>query len=127
MFEVTKELIKDFYFTLCEMIKSNLRVYARILNVILPYLMFFVGMYVFDKRGTYQMGGEMFIPVIIFILIWFMKSYANKIGKGTTPPVPHKRFTEISDDEVQIENDRLQELILYVADVEDYLERKGLL
>ena len=127
MFEVLKEMLKDFYFTLCEMIKSNLRVYAKIMNVVLPYLMFFIGEYVFDKRGSYQMGGEMFIPIIIFIIIWFMKSYANKIGKGITIPVPGKRFTDISDDEVQVEHSRLQELILYVADVEDWLERKGLL
>ena len=75
-----------------------------------------------------SVGGEIFIPLIFCILIFFIKSYANKIGKGTTIPIPNKRFTEEDDDgEVSIENRRIQELILYTADLEDWLERKWLL
>lgn len=41
-------------------------------------------------------------------------------------PVPVKRFTsERRDGEVSIENGRLQEMILYVCDVEDWLESSG--
>ena len=37
-------------------------------------------------------------------------------------------FTEVDDyGEVSIPNNRIQELILYLADLEDWLERKGLL
>jgi hypothetical protein len=121
------ELIKDFYNGFCAMVKSSLRTYAKLLNGFLPYIMYLIGQYVFKERGRLTLGGELFIPIIIFILIWFINSYANKIGKGSTVPVPQKRFTEISDDEVTVEHERVQEMILYVADVEDYLERKGLL
>ena len=121
------ELIKDFYNTLCEMIKSNLRVYVKVLNTLLPYLMFVVGQYVFKIRGKFGIGGEIFIPIIIFTIIWFIKSYANKIGKGMTIPVPNKRFTEVNEDEVTVEYERIHEMMLYVADLEDWLERKGLL
>ena len=63
-----------------------------------------------------------------FITSNLLRSYANKIGKGTTIPVPDKRFTEVDDyGEVSIPNNRIQELILYLADLEDWLERKGLL
>lgn len=41
-------------------------------------------------------------------------------------PVPTKRFTtESRDGEVTIENSRLQEMIIYVCDVEDWLESSG--
>lgn len=41
-------------------------------------------------------------------------------------PVPAKRFTtEYRDGEVTIENGRLQEMIIYVCDVEDWLESSG--
>lgn len=41
-------------------------------------------------------------------------------------PVPPKRFTsESRDGEVTVENSRLQEMILYVCDVEDWLESSG--
>lgn len=44
-------------------------------------------------------------------------------------PIPEKRFTEIDKDDgmVSVDNNRIQELLLYVADLEDSLERKGLL
>ena len=41
-------------------------------------------------------------------------------------PVPTKRFTtEYRDGEITIENGRLQEMIIYVCDVEDWLESSG--
>ena len=109
-------------------ITNNLRNFAKFLNFILPYVMYSIGQYVRNQRGMLSVGGEIFIPLIFCILIFFIKSYANKIGKGTTIPIPNKRFTEEDDDgEVSIENRRIQELILYTADLEDWLERKGLL
>lgn len=109
-------------------ITNNLRNFARILNFILPYLMYIIGQNVYATRGYFGIGGELFIPIIFCVIIYVFRSYANKIGKGTTIPVPEKRFTEVDDyDEVSIPNNRIQELILYVADLEDWLERKGLL
>lgn len=50
--------------------------------------------------------------------------YSGVEDKGF--PVPVKRFTsEYLDGEVTIENSRLQEMILYVCDVEDWLESSG--
>ena len=41
-------------------------------------------------------------------------------------PVPAKRFTtEYEDGEVTVEKSRLQEMILYVSEVEDWLESSG--
>lgn len=109
-------------------IKSNLRSFATILNIALPYVMYFIGQYVVADRKEIAVGGELFVPILFIVLIYYLKSTANKLGKGTTIPVPDKRFTKIEDDgEVTIENRRVQELILYLADLEDWLERKGLL
>ena len=109
-------------------IKCNLRNFATILNIIVPYVMYFIGQMVAVERNGIAVGGELFVPVLFAILIFYFKSTANKLGKGTTIPLPNKRFTKIEDDgEVTIENKRVQELILYLADLEDWLERKGLL
>lgn len=109
-------------------IKSNLRNFATILNIALPYVMYFIGQYVATDRNDIAVGGEIFIPILFIILIFYLKSTANKLGKGITIPLPDKRFTKVEDDgEVTIEHKRIQELILYLADLEDWLERKGLL
>ena len=84
--------------------------------------------YIAINKNDITVGLEILIPIVFIILIFYLKSTANKLGKGTTIPIPDKRFTKIDDDgEVTIENKRIQELILYVADLEDWLERKGLL
>lgn len=109
-------------------VKSNLRNLAWLLNLLTPFIMYFIGQRVVLNRGYFGVGGEIFIPILILFVIYFLRSMANKYRKGTTIPVPEERFTEVDDDgEVSIRNDRLQELILYLADLEDWLERKGLL
>lgn len=108
--------------------KSNLRNLAWLLNLLTPFIMYFIGQYVVLNRGYFGVGGEILIPILILFVIYFLRSMANKYRKGTTIPVPEERFTEVDDDgEVSVRNDRLQELILYLADLEDWLERKGLL
>jgi hypothetical protein len=61
--------------------------------------------------------------VICFITSKYLK-YSEVEDNGF--PVPCKRFTtESRDGEVTVENNRLQEMIIYVCDVEDWLESSG--
>lgn len=61
--------------------------------------------------------------VICFIASKYLK-YSEVEDTGL--PVPPKRFTsESRDGEVSIEKNRLQEMILYVSEVEDWLESSG--
>lgn len=126
--EVMLEIICDWLREIAYYVKSNLRYFAKLLILALPYVMYFIGQYVHNARGKMAVGSEILIPLIISFVVYFVQAYANKIGKGTSIPLPSKRFTQVSDDgEVSIDNDRVQELILYVADLEDHFERKGLL
>lgn len=127
-FNIMGEIIIDIVQAVDYFITNNLRNFAWILNFILPYLMYIIGQNVYAIRGYFGVGGELFIPIIFCVITYILRSYANKIGKGTTIPVPEKRFTEVDDyGEVSIPNNRIHELILYLADLEDWLERKGLL
>jgi len=122
------EIIAEAIKSISLFIVNNLRNFANMLVLIAPYLMLFVGQAVYKERGYISTGGELFIPILILIIVYIIRSFANKIGKGVTIPIPSKRFTEVDEDgEVSIRHDRLQELILYIADLEDWLERKGLL
>lgn len=125
--KITISILLDIVQALGFFIENNLRNFAKILNFILPYLMYIIGQYVYSERQKINFGGELFIPILFCLVIFYIKSYANKIGKGSTIPIPNKRFTEIDDDEVFIKNDRLQELLLYMADLEDWFERNGMI
>ena len=125
---ITLAIILDVVQAIHYFVTNNLRNFARILSFILPYVMYVIGQNVCAERGKIAFGGEIFVPILFCVITYYIRSYANKIGKGTTIPVPEKRFTEVDDDgEVSIPNNRIQELILYLADLEDWFERKGLL
>lgn len=122
------DLFKNFYDAIVDFLKNNLRNFATALRVVLPYLMFFVGQLVMKERERISVGFELFIPIAFAIAIYVFHFIANKINKGISIPVPRERFTEVHDDgEVNVEKERLHELILYVADIEDWLQRRGFL
>lgn len=121
------EITIDAFRSIIIFFEDNLMKFVNILNVLFPYAMLFYGQYIGETRGI-SVGWEILIPLVFAIIVYYLKSVANKIGKGITIPLPSKRFTEVDDDgEVSIENKRIQELLLYMADLEDWLEKKGLL
>lgn len=125
--KILVEITIDAFRSIIIFFEDNLMKFVNILNVLFPYAMLFYGQYIGETRGI-SVGWEILIPLVFAIIVYYLKSVANKIGKGITIPLPSKRFTEVDDDgEVSIENKRIQELLLYMADLEDWLEKKGLL
>ena len=119
---ITKEILIDAYFTIIYVLEKNINNLSNMLLFCLPYIMYFLG------KGKFEINRYMIIPAVMFLIIMFLKTYANKIGKGSTIPIPERRFTEVDEDgEVSVEVSRTQELLLWTADVEDWLHRKGLL
>ncbi len=127
-FKIVRAVIGDML-SICEYVLStSIYPISKLLIIALPYVMYFVGIEMYKVRGYFAIGGEVFIPIAVFVVSWFLKSFADKIGKGETPPVPNERFTtEDGDGEVSCEYSRLQEMLLFVNDYEKWLERKGLL
>lgn len=95
--------------------------FVSILEWFVP--LFSIAMYKYI--GIYE---AIILSIVLMVVIRFIKRLANKRNVGDSVPVPGKRFTTEDDDgEVTIENSRLQELILYINDIENWLERKGML
>lgn len=96
-------------------------------NVVCPFLMLYIGQYVCSKRGYMTAGAEILVPLFVLLMTMFMKRYARLTKSVKTKlPVPDKRFTVVEEDgEVFVKQEEIQEIILYLADLEDYLERTG--
>lgn len=93
-----------------------------IISTLTPVMCFIIGKKQLNPNDIWIIA---FILLFQFI-IYINKRIIKKQGKGNEVPVPRKRFTTISEDgEVSVETERTQELILYLGDLEDYLERKG--
>ena len=111
------EMIMDFF----RMLKNGIPIFSIILKASIPYMMYYFGKY--EPNKMYWL----FLPMIVWFVTIVFDRLAEKTGNGKNIPVPIKRFTEEdSDGEVSIEQSRLQEMILYVNDVENYLERHHL-
>lgn len=109
-------------------IHNNLKVFANVLSVMCPYVTALAVLNAYNKCGQLTIGFEWFIPLVFWIVIWMLRTIANKTGKGITIPKPVKRFTEVSEDgEITIPTQRVEELVVYMCDLEDWLEKEGLM
>lgn len=104
---------------------DNLKAISLVLVVTLPFACIGIGMYVGIERGSYELGGEWAIPFVVLAVAAILNGIADKAGRGSEIPIPNVRFTETRGDEVSVDRNRLPELLLWAADVEDYIERQG--
>lgn len=118
------ETFIDMFFICWEAILNGMRNFTLLIEFLLPYLCLLIGQYCYEFRGEYAVGGEIFVPLICFFFINYFRMFANKVGKGISIPRPANRFTEVGEDgEVTVSDKRIEEMILYLADLEDWLER----
>lgn len=122
---VTQDIISEvvYFFAV------NMRYFANLISTATPYVMYFIGQNVVLERGRFAVGGELFIPILIAVLVYYLRQIANRSGKGNSMPVPEKRFTEVDEStgEVTILTSRTEEMLLYMADLEDWFERRRML
>lgn len=128
-FRITIDIIVEAGYTILDILSNSLRYIVYILNIGTPYLMWYIGIDLYKQRSGFFVGGEIFIPIYIFAITYYIRQYANRLGKGENIPVPEKRFTEPGeeDGEYTVEVKRIEEMIIYMSNLEDYLQRKGLL
>lgn len=120
--KVVKSVIKDMVLDVKDFILNNLYTMSKVLTFLIPYLAIILCR-VTELNIWVIIGLILFIQMVLII----SRNSANKIGKGIDVPVPYKRFTQVDEDgEVSVDTERLQEMILYMGDLEDYFERKGL-
>ena len=122
MKKILKDTFTEIKISIVKFFKNNINFICNLIQFILPFLMFAVGKYIGNKF-------YLIIALIILIIIFFIKSVYKQIvikDRLSDFPIPSKRFTKETDGEVNMEESRLEELLLYVCDVEDWIEQKGL-
>lgn len=112
---ISKEMFKDSL----KAVKNSVPKISCLFKFSIPYLMYLFGRYC--PKITYLL----FLPLIVWLVTNVLDRIAVKTIKGKQFPIPYERFTQEDDmGEVSIEQSRLQEMILYVNDVENYLQNK---
>lgn len=126
MLNIVEEVIFEFLVKTKNFITRNVRNFAIVIDIILPFLMLVIGEYVYSVRNDFLVGSELAIPIILIIISSVLKSIYTKLGNDDSFPVPYERFTHIDSEGVIISDKaRYVDMVLYVSQVEDYLERHG--
>lgn len=109
-----------------EALRRSMGGIARILLFLNPYIFGLLVWKSYEIRGYFAFGGEWLVPAIVSIVAWWLQAKASRLNYGDSIPVPRVRLTEVSpDDVVTVPRHRMQEMLLYLADLEDWLERTG--
>lgn len=109
-------------------IRYNIGHIGTLIIILTPFVCLWAGIHYGALRGNgIYVGYESLIPFAGLILGGILRALANTMGTGTQVPIARTRFTheDRKTGEVQVDQARLQEMILYVADVEDWIERQG--
>lgn len=121
---VVYDVIKESFTSLKYSIKKNIGKIGGFLNVIIPYICVLC-----ERNGIfYNWILVLIIPLMLLYVSYLMKQVNMAINNRTIDnvPVPSKRFTvEDTDGAVTVEETRVEELLLYVNELENELERIG--
>lgn len=114
--------------TVSEIVYKSTGWLGNFILMVTPFLMLGVGEYVSYDRGYIGFGGEIGLCVVLVALGFGLRQYAKVSGSSNFDlPVPYHRFTDVDENngQVNVDYDRIQEMILYMADLEDWFERNG--
>lgn len=124
--KIFRRMLRDAYFNFRSFMRRNCDSFASVMVAICPFLFLYLGIDGYIKRGCFAWGGEWFLGIFWVLAIWALRSYARHVNRSTCVPIPTERFTRLdTDGSYSVEYDRIYELVLFVADYEDWLERMG--
>lgn len=126
-FALCREVLREMWFVVAYTVERNVYVVAKLIEISTPYIMWYLTISLYEERGYFAVGGEVFVPVALFFVCSVLKKLSNEKGQGYAIPVAKKRFTAEDDfGEVSISENDIHEIILYLNDVENYIEKRGL-
>lgn len=118
MVSIIVGIIKDTVQSFTLWVHNHINQIAEAINMLYPYLVAYL------VADNLRLNVGWFLPPLFWFIIYILKTYAKRTGKGLSVPKPVKRFTEVSDDgEITIPTTRIEELILYMCDLEDWFEK----
>lgn len=125
--KVIKKMVKDLLYGFYVFVEKWL---PKLIDIMIPFMSLILGAATFEMRGQFSIGSEWGLVALLELISYLLKRYArqDRIYNEFDLPIPAKRFTQnVGGGEYQVDTERLQEMILYVADVEDWLKDNDLL
>ena len=118
--------ISELYYQFKYFISINIKYLIKLIDISIPYIYAYISILLYRERNNLIIGYEVLIPIIAYIILSVLNNFLNKINKGYDIPLPRERFTTLNDNgNVSVDNSSINDIILYLYDLEEYLKSKG--
>ena len=118
--------ILELYHQFKYFISINLKYLIKLIDISIPYIYAYISILLYRERNDLIIGYEVLIPIIAYIILSILNNFLNKINRGYDIPLPRERFTTLNDNgNVSVDNSSVNDIILYLYDLEEYLKSKG--
>ena len=118
--------ISELYHQFKYFISINIKYLIKLIDISIPYIYAYISILLYRDRNSFIIGYEILIPIIAYIILSILNNFLNKINKGYDIPLPRERFTTLNDNgNVSVDNSSINDIILYLYDLEEYLKSKG--
>lgn len=118
--------ISELYHQFKYFISINIKYLIKLIDISIPYIYAYISILLYRDRNSFIIGYEVLIPIIAYIILSVLNNFLNKINKGYDIPLPRERFTTLNDNgNVSVDNSSINDIILYLYDLEEYLKSKG--
>lgn len=118
--------ILELYHQFKYFISINLKYLIKLIDISIPYIYAYISILLYRERNDIIIGYEVLIPIIAYIILSILNNFLNKINRGYDIPLPRERFTTLNDNgNVSVDNSSVNDIILYLYDLEEYFKSKG--
>lgn len=118
--------ISELYHQFKYFISINIKYLIKLIDISIPYIYAYISIILYRERNNIIIGYEVLIPIIAYIILSVLNNFLNKINKGYDIPLPRERFTTLNDNgNISVDNSSINDIILYLYDLEEYLKSKG--
>ena len=118
--------ILELYHQFKYFISINIKYLIKLIDISIPYIYAYISILLYRDRNSFIIGYEVLIPIIAYIILSVLNNFLNKINKGYDIPLPRERFTTLNDNgNISVDNSSINDIILYLYDLEEYLKSKG--
>lgn len=118
--------ILELYHQFKYFISINIKYLIKLIDISIPYIYAYISILLYRERNNLIIGYEVLIPIIAYIILSVLNNFLNKINKGYDIPLPRERFTTLNDNgNISVDNSSINDIILYLYDLEEYLKSKG--
>ena len=118
--------ISELYYQFKYFISINIKYLIKLIDISIPYIYAYISILLYRERNNLIIGYEVLFTIIAYIILSVLNNFLNKINRGYDIPLPRERFTTLNDNgNVSIDNSSINDVILYLYDLEEYLKSNG--